>query len=141
MATLKEEMIQEYGNYGAGAPDALWVAHPHLPGKQILHTKAMFGKSNIRAYGDITTAKRVAHDSNGTIASHASGLWHVLRDTPKHVKEEYGAGEDGSTEASTKYKNDTPGQENAHIPLRKQVLHTIKRVIHGKYTKGRSLIN
>lgn len=84
-----QEMIDEWEEKVKDLKkDSLWVAHPHLPGKQILHTKGMFGKSDIRAYGDIISAKKVAHQSKGTIASHASGLWHILRDTPKHVKEE-----------------------------------------------------
>jgi hypothetical protein len=92
----------------------------------------------------------------------------------KPLHEEYGAGEDGSEEASVKYQKDTPGQEKAHMPLRKRktfklhhelpeqygmagetlpepslgendpshskTLHTIKRLLRGKYKKGRSFI-
>lgn len=37
----------------------------------------------------------------------------------KSFKEEYGAGEDGSTEVVLKYQSVTPGQEKAHLPLKK----------------------
>lgn len=47
------------------------------------------------------------------------------------LKEEYGAGEDGSTDAAVKYKKDTPGQENAHVPLKK-ALQTFKQFIKKK---------
>lgn len=50
------------------------------------------------------------------------------------VKEEYGAGEDASTEAATRYQKDTPGQENAEMPYQKTI-RTIKKFMRDKYTK------
>ena len=46
------------------------------------------------------------------------------------IKAEYGAGELGNKEVVKKYAEVTPGQ----------TLHTIMKVIRGKYKKGRSLI-
>lgn len=55
----------------------------------------------------------------------------------KSFKEEYGAGEDGSTKAATRYQKDTPGQEDAHMPYQKTI-RTIKKFMRDKYKKQTS---
>ena len=60
-----------------------WRNHPGLAGKDLLYTKEPFGKISVREFGDQIMAKKIAHEKGGEHTRHASGLFHIIRDTPK----------------------------------------------------------
>lgn len=107
----------------------IWATHD---GVTKLHKKGMFDQKPVPLvfFGRLN-AKGEANRVGGKIKKYKN-QYHI-------VKEEYGAGEDGSTEVALRYKNDTPGQEKADIPYKK-VIAVIKKTLKGKYSRKRSLL-
>lgn len=131
--TLKEQNDDE----GGASAGVIWVDHPKVKGQQLLHVKKPFGTTVPYMLDSRSAAKVLAARYGGmdVKVSDNPSRWNVHRRKPLvGVREEYGAGEDASTEAAMNYKKDTPGQDGAEMPYRKTI-KTIKKFIRSKYNR------
>lgn len=134
----KLHMDEQYGMYGTGMgeseePGTLWMPHPVHKDTDQLHAKGMFGQHRPIMYRSRVEADRIARKVGGHVSVYDMGAKHyIYRSRP--LKEEYGAGEDGSTQAAVRYQHDTPGQEDAHMPYQKTI-RTIKKFMRDKYKR------
>ncbi len=106
---------------GPGDKGLSWSEHD---GEVKLCRKGMFGGKCVPvAHASKLTALQVARQHGGVVKKRGS-MYHIL-------KEQYGM-------AGEQLPGDALGEGK---PRKSDTLHTIKRILKGKYTKGRSLIN